>query len=349
VSNVKSGPTERINVHHPGTGSSLERMNMKIRLMIALSASLFSICCLAAEEKTSQPIVLSLPGLNWALQINATGFAMEGFEVAPDGDAAHFAARNEKTEIMMTGYLEKAAKKGNAQECRTFYWTKAQKSPFPKTDIKLSETGGMAIVEYMVTEFQGDHLDQKNINVYLAESDYWIDVHLSKTEYKPADQQAFDAVLKSVRIEKNYKPNTVMLCYFGSVLFGQKKYAQAATNYQQALNLETANRTLPRMAWLILVDQLGMSYGISGDIAKAKATYNAAIVKEPEYPMFYYNLACALAESNDRDGAIKNLNLAYKFKKNMLPGEELPNPRTDSSFARFLNDKTFIGELDKMK
>jgi len=65
--------------------------------------------------------------------------------------------------------------------------------------------------------------------------------------------------------------------------------------------------------------------------------------------MFYYNLACAYAESNDRDEAIKNLKLAYEYKDNMLPGEKIPDPKTDSSFKGFLNDNAFIEQLNILK
>ncbi|MEJ2528826.1 MAG: hypothetical protein P8Z39_01755, partial [Gammaproteobacteria bacterium] len=119
--------------------------------------------------------------------------------------------------------------------------------------------------------------------------------------------------------------------------------------YQQALNLENDSRTMSKTFWLVLVDQLGMSYGISGNLDKAKEIYSAAILEEQEYPMFYYNLACTYAESNDLDGAITNLSLAYKYKNNMLPNEEFPDPRTDSSFKRFLGDKKFTEMLSKIE
>lgn len=77
-------------------------------------------------------------------------------------------------------------------------------------------------------------------------------------------------------------------------------------------------KTLDRMTWLVLVDQLGVSCGISGDLTGAKKVFEWAITIEPEYPLFYYNLACACAEMNDLDSAIKNLTMAYKFKGNMI-------------------------------
>lgn len=317
-------------------------------LLILLTLSL--LCATAvAEENPSRPIVLSLPDINWALEIKATGFSVDKFEIAPQGDAARFQATNKKTGVIMSGFLEKAPMKGNAKNCRSYYWFKAQKSPFPKTDIKMSESGGLAIVEYFVKEYMGQQLNQKNLNAYMAESDYWIDIHLSKTDYKPDDQKLFESVLSGVGIRKNYKPDSFVLFHYGNLFFRQKKYSEAIPCYQQALNLYDNDKAMPKALWFVLVDQLGMSYGISGDAENAKKIYNTAIAKEPEYPMFYYNLACAYAESNDIDGAVSNLKLAYKYKKNMLQGETLPDPREDSSFKKYINTDKFKESLKQIE
>lgn len=207
----------------------------------------------------------------------------------------------------------------------------------------------MALVEYLVKAYKGQELNQKHVNAYLARPDYCIDIHLSKTNYKAKDQQSFNVIFNNIKIEENYKPTSLMLYQFGNIFYRQKKFSEAATYYQQALNLEISNQAMPRKLWLVLVDQLGMSYGISGSIEKAKDVFKAAISKEPTYPMFYYNLACAYAESNDLDETIKNLKLAYKYKNNMLQGESFPEPKNDSSFKRFLNNNAFVEELNRLR
>jgi tetratricopeptide (TPR) repeat protein len=92
-----------------------------------------------------------------------------------------------------------------------------------------------------------------------------------------------------------------------------------------------------------------MSYGISGRVDKAERLYAWGIAKEPKYPMFYYNLACTCAEEDKLDDAIKNLRLAWKYHSDVLPGDSFPDPRSDSSFAKYLNNEQFRAELDKMK
>jgi tetratricopeptide (TPR) repeat protein len=135
----------------------------------------------------------------------------------------------------------------------------------------------------------------------------------------------------------------------GSVYYLKHDYERAIPLYQKAVDLEKKERKLERKFWLVLVDNLGMAYGITGDIKSSFAVYEYGIATEPTYPMFYYNVACGYGELDDEANAIKNLRLAYQYKTNMIPGERLPDPMTDSSFAKFLDSDNFKKAVKEMK
>jgi len=99
----------------------------------------------------------------------------------------------------------------------------------------------------------------------------------------------------------------------------------------------------------VLVDNLGMAYGITGDLDKAKETFEYGISKDPDYPLFYYNLACTYGEKKDMDKAIEYLKLAFDRRENMIPGERMPNPATDSSFKQFMQNEKFRAALKELK
>ena len=84
-----------------------------------------------------------------------------------------------------------------------------------------------------------------------------------------------------------------------------------------------------------------MSYGVSGNLNDAIKTLEYGISVDAEYPMFYYNLACAYGEQNDVDKSVHYLELALKNKKNMLGDEKIPNPKKDDSFRSFLENEKF--------
>ena len=91
----------------------------------------------------------------------------------------------------------------------------------------------------------------------------------------------------------------------------------------------------------VATDQAGMAYGISGDTAKARSIFESAIAKDPNYPMYYYNLACADAQEKKLADARIHLQQAFARKGNMLPGEVFPDPSKDDSFLPYRNDKDF--------
>jgi tetratricopeptide (TPR) repeat protein len=136
--------------------------------------------------------------------------------------------------------------------------------------------------------------------------------------------------------------------YLGQTLFRQEKYADSVTPYEKARELEKTGTRLSSDQHRILVDQLAMAYGISGDLKKSRALLETAIRDDPEYPLNYYNLACVYAEDGDKGEVLANLSLAFDRKEHVLRGEQMPNPRTDSSFQKYLRDEEFIKLLAKL-
>jgi tetratricopeptide (TPR) repeat protein len=143
-------------------------------------------------------------------------------------------------------------------------------------------------------------------------------------------------------------PETRRLMEEGSRFFLERDYKRAVPPYQKALDRERANRTLSETLWRVLVDNLGMAYGIPGDFAKAKATFEYGLSKDPKYPMFHYLMACTYAEMNDVDKTIQYLKQAFEYKDNMIKGEAFPDPWTDDSFQRFMKDDKFVKALKEL-
>jgi tetratricopeptide (TPR) repeat protein len=140
-------------------------------------------------------------------------------------------------------------------------------------------------------------------------------------------------------------PETRKLMEEASRYFLASDYKRAIPPYQKALDREKANRTLSQSLWRVLVDNLGRSYGISGDLEKAQGTFEYGLSKDPKYPMFHYNMACTYGEMNDPDRAIVYLKQACDYKDNMIKGEKMPDPWGDSSFQRFMSNEKFVAAL----
>lgn len=134
----------------------------------------------------------------------------------------------------------------------------------------------------------------------------------------------------------------------GSVFFIKGEYENSIPPYRRALEQEKVKQTLPRDLWRVLIDNLGMAYGITGDLKKAKETFEYGLSKDPKYPMFHYNMACTYAEMDDMDKAIDYLRNAFEYRANMIKGERFPDPARDSSFSKFMKNEKFRSALKEM-
>lgn len=149
-------------------------------------------------------------------------------------------------------------------------------------------------------------------------------------------------------IVKRDPTNVFAQMYLGQTLFRQERYSEAATYFQKTRDLQKSGKQLNTTQDRILTDQLVMSYGITGETKKVHALLDEAIGKDPQYPLNYYNRACAFAEEGDKSRAFANLDLAFQRKANVLKGEQMPDPRTDSSFQKYVRDPDFVGLMKKL-
>jgi tetratricopeptide (TPR) repeat protein len=155
----------------------------------------------------------------------------------------------------------------------------------------------------------------------------------------------FNAIVNSLKFEKVTIEDIPAAFLSASNAFYANDFSNAIIVYERIIQKVKDNQTI----WRITVDNLGMSYGISGDLKNAKRIFEYGISLDPEYPLFYYNLACVYAEMPDLDNMLKNLEEAFKRKANMIKSEKLPNPRKDSSFKNYLKNKQFEQLLKKYK
>jgi tetratricopeptide (TPR) repeat protein len=158
----------------------------------------------------------------------------------------------------------------------------------------------------------------------------------------------FAAAEKDFReLAKSDPTNLLAHVYLGHALFRQERFAEAIGPYEKARELEIAGKKLSESDHRILVDQLVMAYGIGGQMNKAHKLLDQAIQQDPSYPINYYNRACAFAEEGDKAKALANLDLAFQRKANVLRGEQMPDPRVDSSFQRYARDPDFVSLMKK--
>ena len=282
---------------------------------------------------------LSLPNKNWGVVLDLPGFTLKDVETKPDG-RRYMIAENENTKVIVSLFLEQTDPGEHVRSCRESLEHKSKAPPLKIRDVQFSRSGDADVMQYMVPEFQGKQVNQKSIFACQLYDNTYIDLHISKVSYTDADAPLFAGVLSSMHIDSAQKSSTELMGA-ASRLYLQHDYKGAITAYSQALELEKANPKLQKSLWYVLIDNLGMSYGITGDLQKAKETFDYGVSKDPTYPLFYYNLACTFAEMGDAANAGTYLKKAFEYKSNTLPGETMPDPRTDDSLKKIMKNKDF--------
>jgi len=210
-------------------------------------------------------------------------------------------------------------------------------------------------MEYSVLEVEGRPINQRNLFACMFKEDVYVDIHLSKVFFKTADQPLFDVILQGIHFVERQpgaepipEGNSRDLFREGGRYFIARQFSQSIEPYSKALAIEKITPTLEKNLWRVLVDNLGMAYGMTLDFDRAKATFDYGVEKDPTYPMFYYNLACLAAEKSDVQGAKTNLRLSFQYRGNMIPSETLPDPYTDDSFQILLKTKEFRQFVDSL-
>ncbi len=295
-------------------------------------------------KDTPQDILrMSLPEKNWALEIPFKGFRIKEAAIRPAFDGRKVFAQNDKTNLILSVFLSPAQRSMTSKELREYAWKGLKKLPMRIEEVKRSEEGPWAFLEYLVTQakdFKG--IRQKNTFAYLVKGDTWVDYHLSKVSYTPAEEALFTGFTQSVRMVEGYLPSSLEHFQYGSFFFLKKDYGRAVGYYERALEQEKRDPTFHQNLSRALIDGLGHAYGMTGNLEKSKRTYEYGISMDPTYPMYYYNLACTYAELNDPKQAIENLKTAAEYKGNMIPGVQRPDPLQDPSFRYLRKNKKFL-------
>jgi tetratricopeptide (TPR) repeat protein len=298
------------------------------------------------------------PGKAWALELDDAGFTTRANEMQADG-RRYFLAENTKTRAVVSVYLEAAKGPVQPGECKRALSEKEKRNSSLASGslkgVSYRESGEMQILEFTLAELDGVPTNQRNIFGCLIKDGVFIDIHISKVFFKAADQPSFEALLQSFHFvprEASTAPvptgNSLRLFQEGSRYFIAHQYREAIVPYQKALEIEKNTPTLDKNLWRVLIDNLSNAYGITHDLTSAREALTYGVSKDPDYPLFYYNLACVAAEKGDLPDTENYMKLAFERRENLIPGETFPDARVDDSFQKLLLQKEFRQFLNSL-
>jgi hypothetical protein len=338
----------------------------KIRLVLGLS--LLAGCpILGAAQVQISPAdagrgIVAFSDKSWGIQMDLSGFTVTSNGMKQDG-RRYLLASNDKTGVTVSATLEKAAPGRTGMGCKEIMDARVADTPqnratdaatgIEKKNVRIWQSEENTFMEYLIPVMKGPGgmtvpINQQNRFVCLLHDGVFVDVHVSKADFHPDDEKLLEHVLDSVQVREN--PTRTSLEYFraGSSYFISSDYEKAIPPYAQALAREQKERQLDKKYWYVLVDNLGMAYGITGNLEAARKTFEYGIQTDPGYPLFYYEMADYYGEKGDQKNAIEYLKKAYERRTNLIPGEKFPDPRADDSFKNLMKNKEFRDFADDL-
>ena len=328
--------------------------------ILACVCGLFPWTSLAQTPHTTT-LNLVMPNAKGRIIISTgEGVKWQRVNLYDDGTRPVFLVSNDGLKLNVSYILFPNLTKSNSPNiCRDDVLTAALRglSPVPgfadtrnnkKAEVTLGNGSVLATGSYLVTNFGGTKVNDENAFGVQASSTVCAEVHVSKTGFTPADEPILEAQVRSFHFEPEYEATSQDYYTLAAIFFRvMKDFASAAVYYQRSL--DTLPADAPLKGRRVLVDQLAMSYGMSGDLRRSRSVNETAIKSDPDYPLYYYNLACADAEEGKAQAAKLHLQQAFDRKANTIPGEHLPDPTQDDSIQKLEKNKEFWSWVQTLK
>lgn len=204
---------------------------------------------------------------------------------------------------------------------------------------KLSDGTEIATTAYTLYPADAKTGRQRNLFAFAGNATVCAEAHLSSAVDTAAEAELMQRALSDFHPNTNYQRKAIDLFHIGQFLM-VKDAGIAVPYYKAALNLMPvdASYTTPRR---MTTDQLVMALGKSGDAKGSRAVAEDAVSVDPDYPMNYFNLACADAEQGDAVNAKKHLQEAFDRRRNVPADEQMPDASKNESILKLKGDAAF--------
>src|SRR5688572_1991538 len=142
---------------------------------------------------------------------------------------------------------------------------------------------------------------------------------------------------------------TVEYIRLGDAAAAAGDHGGASLHYKRAFEIERDEQKLEKKQFYALISKLSIAYARAGDTKSARVTTAYGLSKKYDHALFHYALASSYAVEGDEMNALHHLENAYEFKNKLGPGEILPDPLTDESFAGLSDSTAFKSAVARMK
>jgi len=317
------------------------------------------VCAVSALAQTtpSSAYRLALPDHKGQLKWSIEGFKIIENSAKANGRELGVRGRDSSGQLTFLAFLFVAPETApmTSTKCRDTALTQDKKMNATLKIVRTSEIprpGGLPVALVSYTTGNRDGSTTYRVRGYVATDDICGDLEFYGSKPINDDDADFKKTFLSYQMDANYTPQFSDVALYAQVLFQHNDHRAAAPIFEKGLTMvppDGAPFKSAKIARRVMRDQAGLSYGISGDFAKARSIFEKGVVEDPDYPMYYYNLACADAGEKKLSDARRHLQQAFDRKANVNPGEAMPVPTQDDSFLPYKADKDFWAFLQSVQ
>lgn len=172
----------------------------RLRVAVVLS------CVLAVGCAATAVSSLKREGAVYRVKIpesaSTIAFPADGFQVdIADDSRPYYFLKNERTGLNVSFNFEPVRKCKTSEECRDYLVAKLRTVSFKK-DWTVSKIGEVPVSEHLDGPIEGVNLRQHHLNAHYIVDGVWIDMHLSKVNYRAADHAIFADFVRALNIER---------------------------------------------------------------------------------------------------------------------------------------------------
>lgn len=307
-----------------------------------------------AQTRTDSDFKLALPTHPGQLTWNADGYRIIESSANANGNEIGLRGQNVSRPLGFLGFLflfsDQAPR--TSAKCREGVMESEKKSNSSLKILASSEftqPDGQPIAVVTYTSKGRGSKPAYRVRGFVAAGEICGDLEFYTDTPIAADDTDLKKVFASLQLDPQYVPEFRDSFLYAQILYQHRLYKAAAPIFEQSQpQLKDDNTSEARTMRRVLTDQAGMSYGMSGDIPKARAIFEGGVAKGPDHPLYYYNLACADAEEKKLEQARMHLQQAFSRRANLIPGEKIPDPTKDDSFLPYRGNRDFWKFLETL-
>jgi Protein of unknown function (DUF4019) len=161
----------------------------------------------SAQAQIQDQFAFTVVDAPFMVMLDGKNLEMQDQQIKHDNKSGYFLLYNEKAKLTVSLFIEPAVKCKTSAECRDFVWKTGNPEWGKVVDVVQSKIRDVSYFEFFRPTVQGQPLQMMDMYAEFVEDGYWIDLHLSKVQYKKEDHLFFENLVKSIRfLSKTVKP-----------------------------------------------------------------------------------------------------------------------------------------------